>query len=68
MRSFIVTTVEPRRLNTSLLRLLKSSDRWGEPKSLGLNWNRRDTYIRNGTHCNYTGSLDRTPSLGSLPI
>ena len=44
-------TAEPGRLNTSLLRLLK-----GEPKSLGLNWNRRDMYIRNGMHCNNTGS------------
>ena len=31
---FIVTTVEPRRLNTSLLRLLKSSERWGNRKVL----------------------------------
>ena len=28
----------------------------GEPKSLGLNWNRRDMYIRNGMHRNNTGS------------
>ena len=28
----------------------------GEPNSLGLTWNRRDMYIRNGMHCNNTGS------------
>ena len=49
-------TAEPRRLNTSLLRLLKVELRFGEPKSLGLNWNRRDMYIRKGMHCNNTGS------------
>ena len=49
-------TAEPRRLNTSLLRLLKVECTLGEPKSLGLNWNRRDMYIRNGMHCNNTGS------------
>ena len=54
---FIVTTVEPRPLNTSLLRILKVEWTLGEPKSLGLNWNNRcDSYIRNGMHCNYTGS------------
>ena len=49
-------TAEPRRLNTSLLRLLKVECTLGEPKSLGLTWNRRDMYIRNGMHCNNTGS------------
>ena len=49
-------TAEPRRLNTSLLRLIKLECTLGEPKSLGLNWNRRDMYIRNGMHCNNTGS------------
>ena len=44
-------TAEPRRLNTSLLRLLNIECRLGEPKSHGLNWNRRDMYIRNGMHC-----------------
>ena len=54
---FIVTTVEPQRLNTSLLRILKVDWTLGKPKSLGLNWNnRRDSYIHNGMHCNYTGS------------
>ena len=32
-------TAEPRRLNTSLLMLLKVECTLGEPKSLGLNWN-----------------------------
>ena len=42
----IVTTVEPRRINTSLLRILKVEWMLGEPKSLGLNWNkRRDSYL-----------------------
>ena len=41
-------TAEPQRLNTSLLRLLKVECTLGEPKSLGLNWNRRDMYIHNG--------------------
>ena len=45
------STAEPRRLNTSLLRLLKVECTLGEPKSLGL-----DMYIRNGMHCNNTGS------------
>ena len=49
-------TAEPRRLNTSLLRLLKVECTLGEPKSLGLNWNRRDMYFRNGMHCSHTGS------------
>ena len=49
-------TAEPRRLNTILLRLLKVGYTLGEPKSLGLNWNRRDKYIGNGMHCNNTGS------------
>ena len=49
-------TAEPRQLNTSLLRLLKVDGTLGEPKSCGLNWNRRDMYIRNGMHCNNTGS------------
>ena len=49
-------TAEPRRLNTSLLRLLKVECTLGEPKSLGLTWNRRDMFIRNGMHCNNTGS------------
>ena len=49
-------TAELRRLKTSLHRLLKVECTSGEPKSLGLNWNRRDMYIRNGMHCNYTGS------------
>ena len=35
-------TAEPRRLNTSLPRLLKVECTLGEPKSLGLTWNRRD--------------------------
>ena len=26
----------------------------GEPKNLGLNWNRQNLYIRNGMNCNYT--------------
>ena len=51
-----VPTAEPRRLNTSLLRLLKVECTFGEPNSLGLNWNRRDMYIRNGMNCNNTGS------------
>ena len=50
------STAEPQRLNTSLLRLLKVECTLGEPKSLELNWNRRDMYIRNGMHCNNTGS------------
>ena len=41
-------TAEPRRLNTSLLRLLKIECTLGEPKSLGQNWNRRDMYIHYG--------------------
>ena len=49
-------TAEPRRLNTSLLSLLKVECTLGEPKSLELTWNRRDMYIRNGMHCNNTGS------------
>ena len=49
-------TAEPRRLNTSLFRLLKVECTLWEPKSLGLNSNRRDMYIRNGMHCNNTGS------------
>ena len=49
-------TAEPRRLDTSLLRLLKVECTLGEPKSLGLNWNRRDMYICYGMHCNNTGS------------
>ena len=40
-------TAEPRRLNTSLLRLLKVECTLGEPKSHGQNWNRRDMYIPN---------------------
>ena len=59
-------TAEPRRLNTSLLRLLNVECTLGEPKSLELNWNRRDMYIRNGMliyvrskhvarHVNYKG-------------
>ena len=44
------TPVEPRRL----LKILKVEWTLGEPKGLGLNWNnRRDSYIRNGMHCNY---------------
>ena len=49
-------TAKPRRLNTSLPRLLKVECMLGGPKSLGLNWNRRDMYIRNGMHCNNIGS------------
>ena len=49
-------TAEPRRLNTSLPRLLKVECTLGEPKSFGLTWNRRDMYIRNRMHCNNTGS------------
>ena len=45
-------TAEPRRLNTSLLRLLKFECTLGEPKSLGLTLNRRDMYTRNGMYCN----------------
>ena len=60
-------TAEPRRLNTSLLRLLNvECTLGGGTKSLGLNWNRRDMYIRNGMliyvkskrvarHVNYKG-------------
>ena len=43
-----VPTAEPRRLNTSLLRLLNVECTFGELNSLGLNWNRRYMYIRNG--------------------
>ena len=46
-------TVKPRALNTSLP---KVESTFGEPKSLELNWNRRNMYIRNGKHCNNTGS------------
>ena len=62
-------TAEPPRLNTSLLRLLNVECTLGEPKSLGLNWNRRDMYIRNrmliyvkskcvARHVNYKGKTN----------
>ena len=47
-------TVELRRLNPSLFMLLKFEWALGEQKSLGLNWNRQNLYIRNGMNCNNT--------------
>ena len=61
-------TAEPRRLNTSLLMLLKVECTLGEPKSHGLNWNRRDMYIPNGMHCNNTGSRCSYMSSQNVPL
>ena len=43
-----------RRLNPSLFMLLIVEWTLGDPKSLGLNWNRQNLYIRNGMNCNNT--------------
>ena len=59
-----VPTVELRRLNHSLFMVLKVEWTLGAPKSLGLNWNRQNLYIRNGMNfnntCPWCSSLSRS--------